>query len=253
MKATTVFANAIALLTFQSVTFLPRVHADDSYNFYFQKGNAPQSVIQGGGGQRTSGASTETGKAQPNDETPTSVVANVAPAQQTTVASQIPYEVHAREQRFSILTGLYRISDEVGSQAAYSLGGQYQFNRFLGFRLQGHFMVPENDDPRIVRRNQAAHRWGGMGSIVFTPLRLSVLDHRFLDISGHVGVMSTRKVVGGAIPADTSIEDIKTAARGFVGVSAMLAVNNNLSVDGFASLLEGGRLGRLGASLAFHF
>jgi hypothetical protein len=242
--------------------------ADDVYNFYFQKGGAPQQVIQGASGQTTKSASMDETKASdspaqrsptpgsPIQEPPSQNTSQETSEVLTTSLDSPSYQRAGEWNRVSVLAGLSHIADAVGSGQAYTLGGQYNFNRYLAIRLQGHFLAPENEvyEQPPADRNQKVNRWGGNFAFVFTPIHAQVLGHRFLDISAHAGVMSQRKfVTTGVSDQETGIQDIALVGKGFVGASALISLNENFGLEAFASLQEGGGFNRWGGNLAFKF
>lgn len=244
--------KALVSMGLAALVFAPQTAcAEDVYNFYFQKGPGPQTVIQGGGGQT---ASAEAASVPPIRRGPQPLEEeSVAPAlkSQTTVLAPPP-TTETKYRPFEILAGLSQISDDLGSSRAYSLAAQYNFNRFIGLRAQGHFLAPEDDEKAKaqIHPDEPTNRWGGLASFVFTPIQVELIGHRFIDISAHAGVLSQR-ILG---PKGTDgLNAVEVAGRGFVGAGVTLALNENLGVEGFASLMQGGQLGQVGGSLVFQF
>ncbi len=231
--------------------------ADDVYNFYFQKGGAPQSVVQSGRGQNVttdslSEAPIRRGPPERIEEHEYVPETKTETRIESSISTQVREKAIPGHKKFQVGFGLYRVADAISSQLAYSLTGQLNFNRFLGVRLQGHFMQPEEDRAELnVNPDQTENRYGGMASVVFTPIQIQLVGHQLLDFSAHAGVMSER--VLGDVEPGTRTREIELAGRGFIGASTTLAVNDNVGVEAFASLLEGGELGRVGGSMVFRF
>jgi hypothetical protein len=225
---------------------------DDVYNFYFQKGGAPQSVIQGGRGQGVN--SDEASKASPallpkSEETKTPVTVASAP----TLAADLKKQDY---KSFNVLLGYGQISDEVGTSGAYSLGAQYNFNKFLGVRLQGHLTASETEKPtvKLADSNQSSNRYGGYGAVVFTPLHIELLGHQLIEVSALAGGMSYREHGEPVFDLQGSQNyNVRTSLRGFLGAAATFTLNENVGLELFASMVDGGKLGRVTGSLAFRF
>jgi hypothetical protein len=220
----------------------PQNTGNDVYNFYFQKGEAPQNVYQGGGGQDSSGLIAPA--SAPSVPAPPATAPSTEQSQQVVEAAPPPkrdynfYEIHL---------GPTRISDSVGQGTAYTLGGQLNFNRYLGTRLQGQYLASESADySRPVKRtNQASNRWGGLAALVFTPLRMDLVGHSLIRISALSGVRSERRF--------KTADQIQTRVEPFVGASVGVSLNENVGIEGSVAMVDGGKIGQATGSLVFSF
>lgn len=196
-----------------SLVWITKVIADDVYNFYFQKGGAPNTVVQGGAGQATSSATPVPRPAQSPEETPSSPVSNDSAEVKgsTSAAAALAQQDEARRTRkpFAITLGYAGIADKLGSERAYTLGTQYNFNAFLGARLQGRLLEHEP------LGGEFKDRLGGMLALVLTPLRLDLFGHRLLEVSVSAGAEVARQ---------RSLDPL-------AGVSALLSLNENFGVE----------------------
>lgn len=223
---------------------------NDVYNFYFQKGGAPQSVVQGGGGQ----AATTPPSPVPPPPVPEPVV---PPVQSSVIAKE---EVKAVEtpkrdyNNFELHLGPTRVRDEVGDATAYTVGAQANFNRYLGMRLQGHYLAVESADYTrpIADRDQASNRYGGMAALVFTPLRMDLVGHKLVRISGLAGVRSDRQFRN-EISVPMEEQKVKTHLQGFVGASVGVSLNENVGIEGSVAMVDGGKIGQATGSVVFSF
>jgi hypothetical protein len=167
--------------------------SNDVYNFYFQKGSAPNSVTQGGAGQQaaTPLQPPQTIPSQLPTEPPAHVD-NVVVAK-TTPPPEPEKPVHDYK-RFDLLLGVTRVNDDLGTGAAYTFGGQYNFSRYLGVRAQGQLLAVESANYHfpIVNRDDGSNKWGGQAAFVFTPLHMELLGHQLLKVSALGGIMSVR-------------------------------------------------------------
>lgn len=218
---------------------------NDVYNFYFQKGAAPQSVVQGGGGQ--------TATAPP----PTVVPAVEAPVTSTLIAKEEPKKVEMPKRDyhgFELHLGPTRVRDEVGDATAYTVGAQTNFNRYLGMRLQGHYLAVESADYQrpIADRDQASNRYGGQAAFVFTPLRMDLVGHKLIRVAGLVGVRSDRRFRS-EVSAPLEDQKVKTHLQGFVGASVGVSLNENVGIEGSVAMVDGGKIGQATGSIVFSF
>lgn len=215
---------------------------NDVYNFYFQKGSAPQSVIQGGSGQAAS---------QPlNAPTPLAPVAPPpSPEAMVATSAPAPEAVKKDYNHFELHLGPTRIKDEVGSATAYTVGTQLNFNRYLGARFQGHYLAVESADYErpINDRDQASNRWGGLVAVVFTPLRMDLVGHKLIRIGAMAGARSERRFDEG------SSGDVNTKVQAFVGASVGVNLNENVGIEGSVAMVDGGEIGQATGSLVFSF
>ena len=223
---------------------------DDVYNFYFQKGGAPQSVSQGGRGQSV--VTDETSKPPKAPElAPTPVLAT--PQIATTA---IPTPDESKFKPYTILLGVGHIEDSIGTSTAYSVGGQYNFNKFLGVRGVGHINASESDRNKVVLAdsNQSSNRYGGYGAIAFTPIHIELVGHQLIEVSALAGAMSYREKDGPAVMSGgVEAYNVRTMVKGFLGAEATFSVNENVGVELFASMVDGGKLGQVIGSLALRF
>ncbi len=218
---------------------------NDVYNFYFQKGPAPQTVIQGGGGQKAEPAK--------QDSLPTEVEVpeTASPPPQTTKTAIVPEQTkHDRgEHNYEIYLGITRLSDAIGTGDAYTLGFQYNFNRYIGARLDTRVLAVDTATYRkeILNPDDSQNRWGGSASLVFTPLRLELLGHQLLRVSATAGVLSERKI------KKQTDNEVSVQGRGFVGGIVGMDINENVALEGSVALLDGGQVGQAIGSLVFSF
>lgn len=249
------------LLGFVMITI---ARADDVYNFYFQKGSGPQTVVQGGSGQSSAAkaaATLPTTSNEPAPATPQPIsapAANPSPAVNSNSSlstAQAPFPQEESGNRpFTILLGYGKVADSLGSNMSYSVGLQYNFNRFLGARLQGRFRDTQsgNSNYELTNGNQSANKVGGMLAMMFTPLRLDLLGHRFMEFSAFAGAETYRRISD--FSQDSSGSTEATVATGFaplVGATALLGLNDNVGIE-----LQGSRSTKstsVSGNLAFQF
>ncbi len=184
------------------------VHAQDVYNFYFQKGAAPQSVIQGGGWQ------TANNKPLPPQDAP--VVQEESPAPSASAPQSQPQQAPKslatttevaqdapREPRWSLRMGYAGV--EVGNRRSFgprlALGGN--FNRFVGLVVAGAMYsegtLNTNDRGTISMSEfgrQDVKGNSGELSLVLTPIRINAFgwDLITLGVVGGGTVLTTRTI-----------------------------------------------------------
>ena len=235
---------------------------NDVYNFYFQKGSAPQTVNQGGGGQAVTAPPVVPLAPAPAPVAPSQVVTEpTAPLATAVVATAKPEPQPARDyNRFELFLGPTRISDEVGTGTAYTVGAQVNFNRYVGMRLQGHRLATETAEYTVGTgygnfavlkdRDSSSNLYGGQAALVFTPIHLDLLGHKLVRVSGLAGLMSQRRWNFNGFSAEDSV---RTEVRPFLGVSAGVALNDNVGVEASVAMLDGGKVGQATGSLVFSF
>lgn len=215
---------AIGLFTFFWIT---DAKTDDVYNFYFQKGNAPNSVVQGGGGQ------TAVPKQVPNAEIEEAVEKpkngegsngdqneelRVSSTGSAKSASLTEAETKRTRKRFAATLGYSGLKDPVGVGQAFTGGLQYNFNPYIGTRLQGRWRNLRDGEVKAL-----SNRLGGMMAFVLTPLRLDLFGHRFLEISANVGAETFRSLA--------SVSSSKVSVAPLVGASALLSLNETVGIE----------------------
>jgi hypothetical protein len=295
------FATRAALSESSSGTY--QVASEDVYNFYFQKGSAPNTVIQGGSGQTAKNSETpaavapETPASQPATESPTvapsstpsapqnseekiqpivarppnsslqvrdttepasSLIASSNSNQSLSTEMRTHAPVAVRDPEFKsiyLLGGLAQVNDEAGTGLAYTLGAQYNFNRYVGVRLQGQMLAPEDANYKRVLNDKEDQEniWGGQVLVAITPLRIQLLGHRFIDLSANAGIMTSRHLITETNQAGYENNSVKLATHGFVGASALVAVNENFALEAYAAVQRGGNFSHLGANLVVQF
>jgi hypothetical protein len=227
---------------------------NDVYNFYFQKGPAPQQVIQSGGGQA---AAQPPAAPQP---IPTQVQPAVDPPASNVVMAKTqpePEKPLHDFKRIDLMFGGSRLSDELGTGLAYTFGAQYNFLRYLGVRAQGEFLDTSTAkyNVRPVDENDGSTKYGGQAALVFTPLHLELLGHQMLKVSALAGVTSRRFCDDPNLDPDhyTSCSSVKRGLRPFYGASASFALNENVAIEGNLAMMDGGRIGKASANLVVSF
>lgn len=228
----------------------------DVYNFYFQKGGAPQTVIQGAGGQGVVGAPVQQSpvvippvpEVQPTSVMTTAPVAAPAATVETKV-EQTSDSALLDQKTWEIHLGPTRFEDSVGSATAFTLGLQHNFNRYMAARLQGQLLAVESADYNrpMNQRDQGPNKWGGLASFVFTPLHMDLMGHKLIRVGGLVGLRSER-----AWSNDYS-DSVKTTIQPFAGASVGVNLNENVGIEGSVAMVNGGKIGQATASLVFVF
>lgn len=233
-----------------SMIYYSLAKAEDVYNFYFQKGSAPQTVIQGGSGQ-TLPAKLST---HPNEPTqalqPISQPPAVAPPANISTQLAAPVEAPPGYKPFTLSLGYGSVVDSLGSGMTYLLGLQYSFNRFLGLRAQGRLRNLESgsSDYVLIDPKQGENRWGGMAALVFTPLRLELLGHRFIEFSTFAGAETYRKLAGSSLGSGYNVA---VTYGPLIGVSALLGLNENFGIE--FQITRSVQATFVGGNLAFQF
>lgn len=242
-----------------SLVWATYLRAEDVYNFYFQKGDAPKTVIQSGGGQTaTQGAVKQvdaafpvddSGERQPRNpapEAPTLKAPVVVPAPVAAPGTDRGNDARHDTNRFSLGLGYAGISDPIGSGRAYTLGFRFNFNRFLGMSAQGRLRDLgfedaryEIDDPRSSR-----NRIGGLLALVLTPLRLDLFGHRFLDLAAFAGGESSRRI-------ERNGRDVEVGLEPVIGAAALLSFNENFGLE--LQVSKSTKAAFIGASVALMF
>lgn len=225
------------------------VRADDVYNFYFQKGAAPQNVIQGGSGQaasKTSARGDVTEEALPNSVVPST--SSPVPAAGVSAATEAAMtSVHGeKENPFTLSLGYGRVSEKGFAETTYVLGLKYAFTRSVGVRTQ--FMFRNDSDHDL----SMSHRFDGLVALDLTPLRLKLFDHRFFDLSVFGGARSYQ---------DHNMHSGRNSTKlvPIIGASALLSLNSNFGLELSAHQCLGGSMGAakkgdmLSGALAFQF
>jgi hypothetical protein len=232
------FILAISLFCLVWLTKL--VADDDVYNFYFQKGGAPNTVIQSGGGQSTGAAALKPPSTIPeNASSATHALVENEELKVTSSATAPVQRPDMQKERkpFEVVLGYAGTKDPVGEGRAYSLGMQYNFNPFLAARLQGRIRNFQPDET-------AANRLGGMASFVLTPFRLDLLGHRLLELSAHAGVDTSRK-------RGSDERDVSISVDPMIGASALLSLNENFGIE--FQVNKSTRASFIGANVALMF
>lgn len=233
--------------------------SNDVYNFYFQKGSAPQQVIQGGGGQMAG---------QPQGAPLPAPTPQAPPAPLEPAAQPAPNSVYAKAadpekkvhdyKPFDIYLGMTRWLDEVGAGNAYTVGAQVNFNRYLGVRGQGEFLETSSatyPGSQPFDMQDGSLKSGGQAAVVFTPLHLELLGHQMLKVSA-LGGFTTTRVFGDPVfnySTGQTNYDVKRAVRPFWGAEAQFALNENVSLAGGFSMLDGGKVAKATADVVFSF
>ncbi len=260
-RITRVLMVTFGLLGFLYVTL---ADADDVYNFYFQKGGAPQNVIQGGGGQSTAA------KPAPNPETASAPAPVPAPMPEATNSSTqtvaTPMEPSSSGHKpFTLGVGYGRIVDPLGSSAAYTFNAQYNFNRFLGFRAQARLRNTKtnkyNQSPFYTDESPDKNKWGGMAAITFTPLRLDLMGHRFIEFSAFAGAETYRKFAMDERPDryghysyGPGKRRVVTGVAPILGVSSLVALNENVGLEITANRsIDSNKTTAISGNIAFQF
>jgi hypothetical protein len=209
-----------------------QLRAEDVYNFYFQKGSGPQTVVQGGSGQSATKAPisaeglTEPLPASVAVPAATPVAAPVA-ANPAPVAA-VPAESRDRENSFSVTLGYENFRDAQGFGKGYDVGFRVAMTRALGLRLMGRFREP-NEQPSY---------FGGLAALELVPLRLKLFDHPFLNLGVFAGAENVRTASGkGIVPV--------------AGISALFSLNSNFGIEALAMRSIDGH--SVAGSLAFQF
>jgi hypothetical protein len=228
--------------------------SNDVYNFYFQKGPAPNQVIQGGGGQQA-GTPGQAPQTIPSVLQPPAATETAATSTAKAVAP-VEKDPHAYNN-WGILLGVTRVNDDVGTGLAYNFGVQYNFIRYLGLRLQGHFFANDTATYNQVLGNpdDNANKWGGQAALVFTPIHVELLGHQFLSVSALGGIMTMRQL--GGVTSDDGMGnqtfDVRRISRGFWGVGAQFQLNENVGIEGSIAMIDGGKVGQATADLVLSF
>lgn len=237
------------VLVFTWITLEMAEADDDVYNFYFQKGAAPQSVVQGGAGQsgksqNPESLSTNAEMAKTAEQTPANPVNAFITSEQKNDA-----EDSRAYKRFTAALGYGKSFDDIGSGMNYALGLQYSFNRYWSARIQGRWrdLQSQRSDYLLSDAKGNANRIGGSLSAAFTPLHLELLGHRFLDFAVFAGADTYRKISGDAITPTS----LSTGFAPMLGLSALLSFNENAGVELTASRSD--KSAYIGANLAFSF
>ncbi len=219
----------VCFLSFMTglVLWISLVHADDVYNFYFQKGSAPQSVIQGGG--KGNGPSGD----EPTKVTPaaSSVPEETPSSAPTPTLRPIEGAEKSRETRFTLSLGYGRASASAVKDMNYTLGLKYAFNRYLGLAAQGRVQDGSAGVARL------SDRLGGMFALTFMPLHLDLMGQRFMEFSTYGGISRHPRVTHDFSPA--------------VGLTALLKINSTVGVELSAEKSTSSAF--IGAGLAFQF
>lgn len=218
-------------------TWTETLHAEDVYNFYFQKGEGPHTVIQGGNASTPLPARTPEQAASVTS--PVASTTAVAPPQQPESKPTINHS--------TVLLGYSRVADNVSAGAAFTLGYQYNFNRYVGARGSLSLRNGHLDDEFLweANKNNLAHKLGGSLAFVFTPIRVELVGHRLLEASALVGASTHRNFV------DDYSAQTKIGVSPFAGASALLAINDNVGIEVNASKSLVGS--QIGAALALQF
>src|SRR5262249_6054972 len=151
-----------------------------------QKGGAPQTVIQGGGGQTAAPAPAAAPSPAAEVQPPAPPAAAPVPVVATT-QSGAPAAPERDYKRGELSLGATRIADEVGTGKAYTVGGQFNFNRYLGTRLIGYRLATESAAYNegagpFLDQNKAPNLLGGQASLVFTPIHIDLVGHKLLRV-----------------------------------------------------------------------
>ncbi|HEX4925400.1 MAG TPA: hypothetical protein VFV50_15005 [Bdellovibrionales bacterium] len=176
-------------LVLTSQIFIGPVFAQDVYNFYFQKGAPPATVIQGGAGQRSE-AQALPSQVQP-EQAPSGAPAS--PSETSEVATTVT-KLNAASDRgyksWELQVGPAYVADVQGHWTGASLAGQYNFSKYIGLQL-GVLYAPKNDAyGEMYDKDQA---WDASLAAVVTPVHVNLFGREFLQVSALGGFMTTRK------------------------------------------------------------
>ncbi len=188
--------------------------SNDVYNFYFQKGQAPGSVVQGGQQQSSPQPAPMQQPAVAPVTQPTGDVINnvvVAPKPET------PPSLRFNHHEFTL--GPTYLNDEISeltnARQAWAIGYQYNINRYISAFGQGHFFVNSetHDDRPQIDRDESDYLYGGQLGLAITPIHLDLFGHKFLRVSALLGGRTER--VEGSHINDT----VETKIRPLIGAS----------------------------------
>lgn len=206
--------------------------SNDVYNFYFQKGQAPGSVVQGG--QQQSSPQPAAAPPQPaplpaQPENGDQVINNVVVAPKPETSPVLQYNHH--EFTLGIATLNDPVSDRSGEHTPWAIGYQYNFNRYVSMFGQGTFIVKdENGAQNGIDRDDPDYLYGGMLGVAITPIHLDLFGHKFLRVSALFGGRTERVYTWD--PNDT----VRSKIRPLVGASAEVFLNQNVGLRGSVAM-----------------
>lgn len=220
----------------QTKSVVQKNDTSDTYNFYFQKGAAPQSVIQGGAGQAA--AKTSAQGVVTEESTPNAVEKSLSASSTVNeVASVSPREENENPLTLSLGYGI--LSDEGGSGASAVLGARYSFARSLGIR--GQYWIGSTPG--------GYYDSNVMAAIDMTPIRSRVLDFSFF-----AGARTYRKYEENSPHWSNTSNKRKLGYKPVFGVSALVSFSSRFGVELTAHQSLVGDEGRYGnAALAYRF
>lgn len=202
----------------------------DTYNFYFQKGEGPKEVQQGGA---------QVVHAEP---APT-------PAPAPVVQTPAPVPVQMTDEwttpRFE-LQGLYLMTPSKPGHG-FALGGQFNMNSWLG--LQIHLMSLQIDDEETSTSSFSAFgtdntttklsATGGSAALAFMPISAGRV--RVAGLLGAMMVSESKDTTESSFSAQDGINssnhsERKTKVLPFAGISASANINHSLAVIGMVKI-----------------
>jgi hypothetical protein len=233
----------IALFAIISQIFVAPVIADDVYNFYFQKAPGPQTVIQGGSGQKSSDLPLQN-HINENEKSVISAPAENALASNS-VATKVstPSEATAETKKWEIQAARAMVADPVDSWMGYSLGARYNFNRYLGADLT---LVNASDATHGYFNESQNSSWDGTVGVVLTPIYINTFGYDLMQVSVLGGVMSMRD------PVDNEIN--KRGFKPYWGIGVALNFTRNVAMNFEAKMLsDDSRFGHSNVGLVVRF
>lgn len=142
------------------VIFTPAAYAaDDVYNFYFQKADGPQATPM-----------------------PSAV------PQKLSVSS--PHENQDVHRPWEVHAGLAYLNDMAGSYRGGSVGGQFNYSKFLGFSATLIYAPYANS--AYTNRADDSNAWDLNAHVVVTPFHIDVIGYNLMQISVLGGTSTLR-------------------------------------------------------------